>query len=185
MVNLYSFQLRFTRGRIKNGDQFIHRRSLLSVSSKSSNGVVSVWHLVGGVFVVDAFPLIVVKVMVVDVSVNDWLPHVHEEEQGDGGVGESNPVAREADIEVAIALVGGEGSPPALVAGLHAECALLLPQTWNVLVDLYLQLGGHFVTLYHVDDLLLLLINVREGRSNLWQVLVDVVLHIYNYYIIN
>ena len=90
--------MRFTRGKIKNGEQFIHRASLLSDSSKSSNGVVSVGHLVGSVFVVDTFPLIVVKVMVVDVTVNDWLPHVHEEEQGDGGIGKSNPVAREANI---------------------------------------------------------------------------------------
>ena len=47
--------------------------------------------------------------LVIYSTVYDWLPHVHEEEQGHDGKGKSDPVARETDVEVAIALVGGEG----------------------------------------------------------------------------
>ena len=150
----------------------------VSLSGKSGDGVVDHGHFVGGVLVVDAFPLVVVIVFVVDGAVDHRLPHVHHEEQGQNGEGQAGPVARQAQVQVTIALVGGEGRPPAGVGRSRREGTLLLPQTWNVLVDLHLELGRNVVTLDHVHYLLLLLVDVREGRTDLGQVLVDVVLHI-------
>ena len=74
-------------------------------SSESGDGVIYVWHSVGSVLVVDTFPLIVVVMLVIYGTVDDWLPHVHKEEEGHDWEGEADPVAREADVEVPIALV--------------------------------------------------------------------------------
>ena len=84
-------------------------------SSQSCDGLVSVDHLDAGVLVVDALPLIVVVVHVVDVTVDDWLPHVTHPEKGKEWESQSGPVARETQVQVAIALVRGEGGPPALI----------------------------------------------------------------------
>ena len=74
-------------------------------SSQSSDSIVRVDHPVVGVLVVDSLPLIVVEVMPVDVSVNNWLPHVHEEEDRNSWESKSNPVARKTEVEITIALV--------------------------------------------------------------------------------
>ena len=111
-------------------------------------------------------------------TMDDRLPHVHEEDERQDGKGDTGPVAREADVEVPVALVGSEGSPPSGVGRFHGESALLLAQPWDVLVDLHLQLGCDVVALDHVHYLALLLIDVRETWSDLRQVLVKVVLHI-------
>ena len=50
------------------------------VSSQSGNGLVSVDHLNTSVLVVYALPLVVVVVHVIDVTMDNWLPHVHHPE---------------------------------------------------------------------------------------------------------
>ena len=75
------------------------------ISSKSGDSVIIVDHSGRIVLIVDALPLEVVVVHVIDVTVDEGLPHVHHPDQGESGEGKSNPVAREADVKVAIALI--------------------------------------------------------------------------------
>ena len=113
------------------------------------------------------------------VSVNDWLQHIHEEEEGDRGEHESGPVAREADIKHAVALEGAERLPPELVSWLDGERDLLLAEAWNVHVHTALQFRLDFESLNHLNNLSLLFRSGAVCRTNLFQVLVNFVLHFY------
>lgn len=98
----------------------MQRVSLLhSQSSKSGDGVVGVGHFVCSVLVVDTLPLVVVIVLVIYGTVHDWLPHVHNEEQRHKGESKTHPVARETDVQIAIALVRSKRCPPSGVGRLH------------------------------------------------------------------
>ena len=44
-------------------------------------------------------------------------------------------------------------------------CLRLLSESWDVLVDLYLELGCNLVALDHGNNLLLLLVNIRGAGS--------------------
>ena len=54
-------------------------------SSKSGDSVIIVDHSCGVVLIVDALPLEVVVVHVIDVTVDEGLPHVHHPDQGESG----------------------------------------------------------------------------------------------------
>ena len=116
-------------------------------------------------------------VSVIDVTMNKWLPHVHVEEHGEDGEGDTDPVARETHVQDTVSLIGGEGSPVARVRWFRCKGLLLLSKSWDVLVDLDLELRCDLVALDHLDNLLLLVVNMREPGSYLGQVLVYVVLH--------
>ena len=60
--------------------------------------MISVDHSVLGEFEVDTLPLIVVEVHVINVTVDYWLPHVHEPEEREQREGNSNPVTRETHV---------------------------------------------------------------------------------------
>ena len=78
-------------------------------SSQSCDRIISVDWSVSRILVVDTFPLVVVEMLYVCSTMNNGLPHVHEEEQWHYGEGDSCPVSRETNVEVAIALVRGKG----------------------------------------------------------------------------
>ena len=79
-----------------------------SSSGKSGDCVVSVSGPVVAELVVHGLPLEVVVMVDVDVTVDEWLPHVHEEEHWHDGECKSNPVAGEAEVDVPVALVSDE-----------------------------------------------------------------------------
>ena len=146
-------------------------------SSESGDGLISVDWSVSSKLVVDTLPLEVVVLLNIDSSVQDWLPHVHEEEQRKQREGQSYPVAGETNVEDTISLVRHERGPPSLVAWGSCEGCSLLPKAWNFHVDANLQLGSYLVVLDHGNYLSLLFVSSREGGTYLGQVLVDVVLH--------
>ena len=121
----------------------------------------------------------------VNSSVKDWLPHVHEEEHWHEGEHESDPVPGEAHVDHTVSLKGGEWVPPSVVGGLGAERHLLLSQTLDVLVDSALQLGLHLVSLDHLHDLLLLLVNRRVLGADLAQALIDIVVETLTHILLN
>ena len=126
---------------------------------------------------IDSFPLVVVVMLNINVAVNDWLQHVHKEEEGDHGEYESGPISREAHIKHAVALEGAERLPPELVSWLGGERDLLLAEAWNVHVHAAFQFRLDFEALNHLNNLSLFLSSGTVCRTNLFQVLVDFVLH--------
>ena len=132
---------------------------------------------------IHSFPLVVVVMLNINVSVNNWLHHIHEEEEGDRGEHESGPVSGEANIKHAVALEGAERLPPELVSWLDGERDLLLAEAWNVHVHAALQFRLDFEALNHLNNLSLLLSSSAVCWTNLFQVLVNFVLHFTYYYI--
>ena len=55
--------------------------------------------------VVHSLPLVVVVIGVIDVTMDKWLPHVHVEEHGQDGEGDTDPVARETHVQDAVSLI--------------------------------------------------------------------------------
>ena len=126
---------------------------------------------------VDRFVLVVVVVHVVDVSVDDGLQRVDEQEHGHAGENEPSPVARREHVHHTVALHGAEGRPVPLVGGLRAEGNLLLAEAGDVHIDVRLELGLHLVPLDHRHHLRLLLSDGRVAGANLLEVLGVKVFH--------
>ena len=103
--------------------------------------------------------------------------HVNEEEAWNDGEDQSDEVARQADIDLAIALERTPCFPHALVVWCSREGSLLLAETWDVQVDSGAHLSFDLVALDHLNDLTLLLIRSGIVWSDLSEVLVEVVLH--------
>ena len=95
----------------------------------------------------------------IDVTVDNWLPDVHEKEHWHQREHKSDPVSCETNVKLSISLEGGEWVPVSLVGGLSSEGDLLLPETLDILVNSALDLWLHLVSLDHLDNLLLLLID--------------------------
>ena len=104
--------------------------------------------------------------------------HVNEEEAWKDGEDQSDEVARQANIDLAIALERAPCFPQALVVWCCGEGSFLLAEAWDVKIDSCSKLGFDLETLDHANDLALLLIRCREVRSDLPKILVDVVLHV-------
>ena len=134
---------------------------------------------------VESVPLEVVIVLDVDVSVDDRLGDVKEEEHGNEREQQTREVTRQANVQHSVSLERDEGVVQAVGAGFGAEGNLLLSEPLDVLVDVALKLGFDFVSFNHLDHLLLLFVGGAVGGANLGQALVDVVLetftHIYDY----
>ena len=120
----------------------------------------------------------------VDVAVNNRLPNVEEEEHGDNREREPGPVARDTDIQLAVPLQGRKRMVEPMRRRLRGERGLF-PQAQDVLVDGALEVWFDLLSLDHLDDLLLLLVDGTVFGTDLAQALVDVVVetftHLYNY----
>ena len=132
---------------------------------------------------VDRVPLEVVIVHNVDVTVDDGLAEVEEEEHGHHREHKSHKVSRDHHVDLTIALKRGERMVPAVSRRLGAESNSLLSQTLDVLVDVALELGLDLAALHQLHHLLLLLVDRGVFGSDLAKTLVDIVLkagtHIY------
>ena len=127
---------------------------------------------------IDRYPLVIVVMHVVAVTVEDGLHHVHEEENRHGGEYQSNPIARETDVQETISFERSEGSPKHLVRGLARERSGLLLETLDVHVDSASHGRLQFFALEHLNNLSLFLGNSRIARSDFLEVLVEVVFHL-------
>ena len=56
---------------------------LISSSSNSSNGLISVNHSIRAILVVNSFPLIVIVVHDISVTMDDWLHKIGKEKERD------------------------------------------------------------------------------------------------------
>ena len=128
-------------------------------SSQSGDGLISHERSIHGELEIQGVPLEIVVVLNVNCSVKDWLPNVHEHEHGHHWDHESHPVLGEADVHHTVPLEGSKWTPVSLVRWFSSEGNLLFSQALDVLVDSALELGLHLVSLDHLNDLLLLLIN--------------------------
>ena len=97
--------------------------------------------------------------------------HVNEEEAWNDGEDQSDEVARQADIDLAIALERTPCFPHALVVRCCREGSLLLAETWDFQVDSCAHLSLDFEAFDHLNDLALLLIGRGEVGTDLAQVL--------------
>ena len=149
----------------------------LASSGKSGDGLVDHGHTVSTILVVDTLPLVVHVVLDVDLTVDHGCHHVDKEEGGDGGENQSHEIARQTLVDHSVALEGAESVPKALVVGGASEGGLLLTQAWDLHVDASAQFSLHFESLDHLDDLALLLVDLREVGAYLSQVHVEVVFH--------
>ena len=107
---------------------------------------------------INSLALIVIVLLNVDRSGNHGLAVVEEEEHGDHGEDQTHPVPGDSQVDVPIALEGDEGMPPAVSRGLSSEGNALLSQALDVLVDVALQNWFDLLTLDHLDNLALLLV---------------------------
>ena len=146
-------------------------------SSKSSDRLIDHRKSVRTILEVDALPLVVHVVHVIDVTVDDWLHHINDQEEWDGREDQSYEVTRETDVDDTVAFKGAESLPQALVVWGGSEWSLLLAETWDVQVDSGAHLSLDLVALDHLNDLTLLLVRSGIVWSDLSEVLVEVVLH--------
>ena len=128
-------------------------------SSQSGDGLISHERSIHGELEIQGVPLEIVVVLNVNSSVKDWLPNVHEHEHGHHWEHKSNPVPGETNVDHTVPLEGGKWMPVSLVRWLCAESNFLLSETLDILVDSAFKLGLNLVSLDHLNDLLLLLIN--------------------------
>ena len=157
---------------------------MLSYSSKSGNGLISINWSVGAILVVHAFPLEVIVVLNICGSMNNWVPHIHEEENWHDWIGYSDPVSWQTNIQNTISLIRDPWLHKSSIVWLGRKCNLLLSEAWNLHINCNLQLWVYLVLLNHVHNLLLFIINMRKWWSDLWQVLINIVLHFILDYII-
>ena len=111
----------------------------------------------------------------VNISVDHWLPHVHEHKHWHHWVNESDPVSSWHQVQLSISLEGSEWEPPLGGRWLGGESHSLLSQTLDVLVNSTLELWLDFHSLNHLDNLLLLLVDGRVLGSDLGEALGDFV----------
>ena len=160
------------------------RRSDSAFSSQSSDTLVTEQVSVSAKFEVQGLPLEVIVVISVNSTVEHWLADVKEEEGGDHGVHEPDPVLGEPEVNEAISLEGDEGLPHSHSGGSPREGHSPLAESLDVLVHVADHLGLHLHALDHLHDLLLLLVQVAVLHADLLQTLVDVVFetlrHLFN-----
>ena len=148
----------------------------VQISGKSCDGLISHQWSVQRELEVQGLPLEVVVLLDVDGSMEDWLPYVHEHEHWHQGEEESDPVSSQTNVHHTVSLERGKWVPVSLVGWLSGEGNSLLSKTLNILVDTALNLWLDFVSLDHLDNLLLLLVHGRVLGTNLLQTLIDIVL---------
>ena len=95
-------------------------------SSKSRDGVIDHWGTIAAVLEVDTLPLIVHVSLIVNLSVDNRSHHVNEEEAWKDGEDQSDEVARQANIDLTIALERAPCFPQALVVWCSGEGSFLL-----------------------------------------------------------
>ena len=154
-----------------------NKDSSSSCSSKSSDGLIDHGQSIATILEVDTLPLVVHVVLVVDLTVNNGGHHVDEEEHGNGGENESDEITGETDIDHTVSFEGAESLPQALVVGGGSEGSLLLAEAWNLHVHSCSELGLDLETFDHLNNLALLLVSLRVVRSDLTEVLINVVVH--------
>jgi hypothetical protein len=116
--------------------------------------------------VVHSLPLVIVVMHDVNVTVENRLEHVSEEEYGNHGPDKSGPIARREQVDHTIALQRTEWLPEALVVGLVRESNLLSTKAGDLHVNVSFQFGLNFVPLDHLDNLGLLLSSGTVGGTD-------------------
>ena len=122
---------------------------------------------------------------VVDVAVDDWRHHVDHEEDRDGGEDDFHEVTGETNVDHTVSLERAPCVPDAPVVWRGGERCLLLAEAWDVQVDTSTNFWLDLTALDHRHDLPLLFVSMRVIGTDLSQVLVDVVLHIFFLLLIN
>ena len=150
-------------------------RWVLRLSGNSSDRVVSHLHAVSSILVVYCFVVVVLVPELINVAVNHRLTEIDEEESRDCWEDESNPVAWEPLVDHTVSLSWREFVPKSLVVRCVGKGRLFLDKTWNVHVDAAAHLWLNFKAFDHLDKLILFLSGGRVLRSNLPQVLIDIV----------
>ena len=87
---------------------------------------------------VDALPLVVVVVLQVDGSMDNWLHHVNSEEHGDGGPQEARIVARKTHVDDAISKGATHWVPQTSVGWSAAERYFALAEALDVHINVRL-----------------------------------------------
>ena len=131
---------------------------IASSSSESGDGLINHGQSIGTILEVDALPLVVHVMFVVDLTVDNWGHHVDEEEHGDSREDESHKITGETNIDDTVAFEGAERLPHALVVRGSGERSLLLAEAWDIKVDTSAQLGLDLEAFNHRNNLTLLLI---------------------------
>lgn len=153
----------------------IHKSLNHHDSSQSSDGLISEQWSVHWELKVDRLPLEVIVMLNIDVSMDNWLPNVHEHKHWHHWVNESNPVSSRHEVELSISLEWSEWEPPSSSRWLGGESDSLLSKPLNVFVNSALKLWFDFHSLNHLNYLLLLLIDWRILCTNLGKTLSDFV----------
>ena len=109
---------------------------------------------------VEGLPLEVVIVLDVNGTVKKRLCDVHEEDCWHHWEDQSDPVFGEPKVDLTITLKGMEWIPKSMSGRLGHEGNLLLPQAFDVLVDMANYLWLNLVSLNHLNNLLLLLVSI-------------------------
>ena len=125
---------------------------------------------------VEGVPLVVVILLNVNSSVNDWLTDVKEEEGGDDWIHHSCPVSGETNVDHSVSFERGPCLPKSSIVRFLAEWNSLLSETLDILIDSALELWFDLVSLDHLHNLLLLFVSRAISGTNLSQTKLNVVL---------
>jgi len=115
--------------------------------------VVGHWQPVRPILEVDAFPLIVHVMLVVDRAIDDREACVDDEEDRYCGPDQAYPVPRKAHVELPIALKAAERAPERPIVRLDGKRGLFSAQASDFEVDPGSELGLHLPTLDHLYHL--------------------------------
>ena len=152
-------------------------------SSQSGDGLISVNLSVCAEFEVHGVPLEVVVMLDVNISMDNWLSNVKEEEHWNEWEHKSGKVTGDSNVDHTISFVRAPCVPISVRAWLSTEGDLLLSEALDVLVDMAFKLWLDFVSLNHLNHLLLLFIGSAISSSNLGQTNVDIVLKTFTHFV--
>ena len=105
----------------------------------------------------------------------DWVHAVVGQEEIDSWEHKPEPVSADSDVKLSVSLHGGQWLGPGSANWLSHEGDLLFPKSWDVLVNVAVELGSNLLPSDHLDNLRLLLVQRAESWADSLQPHIDIV----------
>ena len=150
-------------------------------SSQSGNGLIGHKRSIHWEFEVHGVPLVIVVMLFINIIVDQRLANVHKEEHRNGWEHKSGVVSRNTNVNLSISLESNKRIPPSKARWFFAKSNSLFSKSLDILIDVTLNLRFNFVSLDHLNHLLLLFVNRAIMGSDLLKPLVDIVLETFRH----
>ena len=145
-----------------------------------------IWHKrsIHWEFKIHGVPLVIVVMLFINIIVDQRLANVHKEEHWNSWEHNSGVVSRNTNVYLSISLESNPRIPPSKARWFFAKSNSLFSEALDILIDVTLYLRFNFVSLNHLNHLLLLFVNWTVMGSDLLKPLIDIVLETFRHFYI-